>query len=100
MFANELARLERRLESKLYVPARSRVAAVVADLFTWFGEGSGAPFTPPVNRRDIAELADVTPETVSRALSELKSCGAIETKGASFRVVDKAALFSLARLCS
>lgn len=88
IFCNELARMERRIESDIYRPAKSRVAAVVHELYTTFaGEGESI-FEPPLNRRDIAELADVTPETVSRAIADFRAAGYLETHGSTFHILD------------
>lgn len=92
MLARELGRLEQRLEAKMHTPAHARVAAVISGLCSLFAKPGTLVFHPPLSRRDIAELADVTPETVSRAISDLKRMGAIETQGARFRVLDAAAL--------
>jgi CRP-like cAMP-binding protein len=88
IFCSELARMERRIESDLYRTAKARVAAVLFDLFFLFAESEKRWFNIPLNRRDIAALADVTPETVSRSLAELKQSGLLETKGSSFNITD------------
>jgi CRP-like cAMP-binding protein len=69
-----------------------RVATVIHELFQIFGDENKDTFDPPLNRKDIAELADVTPETVSRAIAELKKAGILEVRGASFRIADLALL--------
>ncbi|MFZ9519687.1 MAG: Crp/Fnr family transcriptional regulator [Silvanigrellaceae bacterium] len=88
IFCNELARLEKRIENDLYKPAKSRVASVIHELFTVFADEGQTTFEPPLNRRDIAELADVTPETVSRAIADLKQAGILETQGSVFHILD------------
>lgn len=88
IFCNELARMEKRIESDLYRPAKSRVASVIHELFAVFAEEGSTSFEPPLSRRDIAELADVTPETVSRAIAEFKLGGILETQGAAFHILD------------
>lgn len=94
IFSNELARMERRIESDLYRPARARVASVIYELFTAFSDDGCLSFEPPLNRKDIAELADVTPETVSRALAEFRASGIIETSGHVFHLKDLNALIN------
>jgi CRP-like cAMP-binding protein len=94
IFCNELARLEKRIENDLYKPARNRVAAVIYELFTLFADEGQTTFEPPLNRRDIAELADVTPETVSRAVADLRQNGVLETQGAVFHILDPDELFN------
>lgn len=88
IFCNELARLEKRIENDLYRPAKSRVASVIFELFTLFADEGETTFEPPLNRRDIAELADVTPETVSRSIAEFKLGGILETQGSAFHILD------------
>lgn len=92
IFCTELSRLERRIESDLYRSAKSRVASVLQELYAIFAPDGHSGFEPPLNRRDIAELADVTPETVSRALADFKSTGILETQGSAFNILDQHAL--------
>lgn len=92
IFCTELARMEKRIESDLYRPAKNRVAAVIFELYNLFSLENETSFEPPLTRRDIAELADVTPETVSRALAELKQANILETQGPLFHILDVNAL--------
>ncbi|KAB8039217.1 cyclic nucleotide-binding domain-containing protein [Silvanigrella paludirubra] len=92
IFCNELSRLEKRIESDLYRPAKNRVASVIFELFNLFADEGAQNFEPPLNRRDIAELADVTPETVSRAIADFKQAGIMETHGSSFTILDTISL--------
>lgn len=92
IFCIELARMEKRIESDLYRPAKNRVASVIFELYNLFSEEGMTTFEPPLNRRDIAELADVTPETVSRSIAEFKQAGILETQGAIFTILDVNAL--------
>ena len=94
IFCTELARMEKRIESDLYRPAKSRVASVIHELFTVFADEGHTTFEPPLNRRDIAELADVTPETVSRAIAEFRLAGFLETQGAAFHIIDAGELLN------
>jgi CRP-like cAMP-binding protein len=91
-FCSEINRIEKRIEAQLYRPAKNRVASIIYELYQLFCDEDAQSFVPPVNRRDIAELSDVTPETVSRALAELKHAGVLETRGASFHIFDPIAL--------
>lgn len=94
IFCIELARMEKRIESDLYRPAKNRVASVIYELYNLFSEEGVTTFEPPLNRRDIAELADVTPETVSRSIADFKNSGMLETQGATFNILDIHALQS------
>jgi CRP-like cAMP-binding protein len=84
----ENTRLERRLEAGMFKTARTRVASVLFDLYKSFSEQGSSVFEPPVSRRDIAELADVAPETVSRVLADLKTSGVLEPHGPAFKILD------------
>lgn len=92
IFCNELARMEKRIESDLYRPAKNRVASVIYELYNLFADEGASTFEPPLNRREIAELADVTPETVSRAIAEFKQSSILETQGSTFNILDVNAL--------
>jgi len=91
-FCEELNRLDKRIEADLYMPAKGRIAAIIYELYQHSGESETRTFESPLTRRDIAELADVTPETVSRVLSEFKQSGLLKTKGSQFTLLDLTAL--------
>ncbi len=84
----EIGKLERRLEASMFKTAKSRVAGVLFELHGAFAEANNNTFEPPVSRRDIAEMADVAPETVSRVLADLKVGGVLDSQGPVFRVLD------------
>ncbi len=88
IFCIELSRMEKRIESDLYRPAKNRVASVIFELYNLFADEGASSFDPPLNRRDIAELADVTPETVSRSIADFKQTGILETQGSTFNILD------------
>ena len=88
IFSVELARMEQRIENDMCRPAKSRVASVVIELYQLFGDENNSVFDPFLSRREIAELADVTPETVSRSLNELKLAGALESNGQFLSILD------------
>jgi CRP-like cAMP-binding protein len=88
VFCHELSKLEKRLESDVYVPAKNRVGTVIYDLYHLFAEEGVTKFEPPLNRKDIADLADVTPETVSRSIAQFKTAGLIETRGQAFHIIN------------
>jgi CRP/FNR family transcriptional regulator len=92
IFCNELTRLEKRIESDLYKPAKYRVAKVLLELYDAFSHEAMDYFNPPLSRKDIAELADVTPETVSRALGDFRQARILETQGSGFHILDLDAL--------
>jgi CRP-like cAMP-binding protein len=92
IFCLEIARLERRIEHDLYRTARARIAGVIMELHQLFSDEQKLSFEPPLSRRDIAELSDVTPETVSRTLAEFRSQGILDVQGSLFHILDEGAL--------
>jgi CRP/FNR family transcriptional regulator len=65
-------------------------------LLTW-SAGRGAPrdgvrFTLPLNHEEIGECVGATRESVTRALSEFRGRGLIESHGSTFAIADRAAL--------
>ena len=88
LLSKALCRMEKRVESDVYRPAKNRVATVLYELYQSFAEEGQLTFETPLNRRDIADLADVTPETVSRAIAELKNASILEANGNTFHIID------------
>ena len=88
IFCEEISLLEQRIEADLYKSAKTRVASVIYNLYLLFGSENSKTFEPPVNRKDISELADVTPETVSRAIADFKKNKVLEVRGATFSILD------------
>lgn len=84
----EVSRLEHRLESSMFRTAKTRVTGVLYELHGAFVQADGNTFEPPLSRRDIAEMADVAPETVSRVLADLKVGGVLDAQGPTFRVMN------------
>lgn len=92
ILARESANIEKRLEYNVFQTAKTRVSAVLHGLYGAFGEEGNRVFQPPLSRRDIAEMADVAPETVSRVLSDLKTAGILDSRGPVFEILDMEAL--------
>jgi hypothetical protein len=65
-------------------------------LLNWSVEGRapgyGTWFTLPLSHEEIAEHIGITRESVTRALSELRSRGLIQSLGSTFVIADRAAL--------
>ena len=55
-------------------------------------------FTLELTRKDIAELADMSTESVIRILKKFKDDGLIEIKGHTFKILDKEKLVELSAL--
>lgn len=93
------------LESREAVTQRSttvtqRVAATLLRLAAKFGErdddGAGILIQLPLTRADLAGITGSTPESVSRAMSRMRSAGLIESGRRWTRLVDVAGLRDLA----
>lgn len=87
----DLRAVEDRLLQVVHRPVRKRVAALLLDL-----EGTGC--IPPAgpNRQEMARLADTTPETLARVLTEFHRQGLIQRSRCRIRVKDRASLERLA----
>lgn len=88
LMSQDIVRLERRLEASMFRTAKSRVTGVLYELQGAFSDANNSTFEPPLSRRDIAEMADVAPETVSRVLADLKVGGVLDSQGPVFRVLN------------
>lgn len=92
LFSSELTRIENMLESLLNKSSKKRLASIMYDFFLMFAKTGSKTFVSPLQRKDIAELAGMTPETVSRALHEFKKSKILQTQGKYFIVLDAEAL--------
>jgi len=92
LFSNELTRMEEMLESYMNRSAKKRLSAIIYEFFEMFSTKNSNDFKSPLKRKDIAELAGMTPETVSRILYHLKKAKILETTGKYFKVLDPKAL--------
>ena len=89
--SSELRRSEERLVAAIDKDATERVAEAILFLKDNFS-------SPIWTRREIAEWAGTTPETVMRTLAALEDQGLIEQEGRKIEIVDKQRLLDLANL--
>lgn len=92
LFTTELIRVETMLESLITKSAKQKLALLIDYFYQKFKSVDSASFKSPLQRKDIAELIGVTPETVSRTLRELKEEKILKLQGKSFTVLDAEAL--------
>ncbi len=92
LLATELTRMENTLESHLNRSAKRRLAGILYDFYQMFAKKGSKSFKSPLKRKDLAELAGMTPETVSRILNELKKHKILETSGKNFVILDPTSL--------
>jgi len=87
----DIERLEARALEFSHSSARQRLARTLAQLAPQHGENlpeGGLELDLPVNRRDLADLVAVRPETLSRAIRELEADGIADFSGRIVRVRD------------
>lgn len=97
LFSDELIRMETMFEAFLTKSAKQKLATLLYDFYRKFKATHSNSFVSPLQRKDIAELIGITPETVSRVLHELKAEKILELQGKSFTVLDIEALKNYAR---
>jgi CRP-like cAMP-binding protein/CheY-like chemotaxis protein len=84
ILANDIREKEEQLLELAYHSVRKRMAGAMLRLQKQVGE---AP-TFKVTREDLAAMAGIATETVSRTLSDFKDEGLIEKKGGSITILD------------
>lgn len=92
LFSNELIRMETMFEAFLTKSAKQKLAMLLLDFYQKFKPTHSNSFASPLQRKDIAELIGLTPETVSRVLRDLKHEKVLELQGKFFTVLDVEAL--------
>ena len=55
------------------------------------------PFTVPLTRQDLADMSNMTKESLVRILQQFKSSGLIKTEGNTFNIIDEEDLISISR---
>lgn len=87
-FLKEMAINQVRADEKLLLQAfgsvRMKLAATLADLYSFYKEGDMAHI--PVSREDLASMAGTAKETIIRCLSEFKEEGLISMQGSDILV--------------
>lgn len=90
--------LESRRMSLVKKRVRSRLAEILLMLNAKFGKESqvGIRLAVPLMRQELAEMIGATPESVIRAISELKGHGYIQTEGSRITILNLAELTRVA----
>lgn len=78
--------LYNRVEGVRYKSAKQRLASCFLDVFPFLNNGTNKKAL--LSRSDFADLADMTPETVSRVFAELKKVGAVTGNISDFNITD------------
>jgi len=88
-----LLRSQARMLMLGQITARKKVGLFVAELARRSPDGAGETVDLPMSRYDIADYLALSVETVSRALTGLRQCGAIALASAhQVRIIDWSAL--------
>lgn len=90
--SGRLEQAERFIAEVTTSPVAARVANYVSDLPAFRGDDGVPTITLPLAKRDIASLLGITPETLSRQLSEMERLGIISNEDHVIRVTDEQAL--------
>ena len=86
-------RLQRQILILGRASAIGKVSAFLLDMAGRLSNGTACKFDLPMSRNDIADYLVMSVETVSRSLTSLRSCGAIQFIGRrGVKIVDRSAL--------
>jgi len=76
-YSRELRKSEAKIKNQAQMNVREKVADALISCNTFFNNKSDASFLIQLNRQDIADLAGINTEQLSRILSEFKKDGII-----------------------
>jgi len=94
----DLARLEDMHVQMATQQAHVRLAALLLS-FNQEANRSSCSFTLPLMNKDLADLIGIRPETLSRAIGQLRSAGLAELRGHTVNIPSVANLARLGRCC-
>lgn len=86
ILSKHLVEAEDKLIKLAYNSARKRVAEALLFASSKYRSGGDAAFT--LNRENLSSLAGISPESVSRHLSDFKDEGLIENNAGTIRILD------------
>jgi CRP/FNR family transcriptional regulator len=99
ILSNDLRNAEEKIVEMALRPVPERVAEVLLTLRDTYGvEGDQATINITMTRRELAAIAGVAMETMSRQLQRFRQAGIIELSGQKIRVLDNRALIKAANL--
>lgn len=88
MLSQNMSETEDRLLGLAYNSARKRVAEALLFLYRQYNTKEDTGFSFPVNRENLSAIAGVSPESVSRNLSDFKDERLILTDSGNIRITD------------
>ena len=86
--SSSLAEAEDKLLKLAYNSARKRVAEALLFVYRKYKEEGKTDFTFSLNRENISALAGISPESVSRNLTDFREEGLIHTENGTIKIVD------------
>jgi CRP/FNR family transcriptional regulator, polysaccharide utilization system transcription regulator len=93
--SNSLAEAENKLLNLAYNSARKRVAEAILFVSRKFKDDGNSSAEFPLNRENISALAGISPESVSRNLTDFKDEGLIETHNGNIKILNQSKLENL-----
>jgi CRP-like cAMP-binding protein/FixJ family two-component response regulator len=95
MLSSNLENAEEKLISQAYDSARKKVAEALIYISGKYAGQDNGDLRFPIHRDNISAVAGLSPESVSRNLTDLRKDGIIEMEGGNIRIVDIKKLESL-----
>lgn len=86
--SNNLADREEKLIKMAYDSARKRVSEALLYIHNKYHSDPASNSSFPVNRENISAIAGISPESVSRNLTDFKEEGLIETTNGIIKIID------------
>jgi len=87
------------LLNKLVVLTQKYMPGRVADTLLYLKNDifNSNPFTVPLTRQDLADMSNMTKESLVRILQQFKSSGLIKTQGNTIEILDESGLQEISR---
>jgi len=87
-YASELRKSEKQIKRLGQMPVKDKIAATLLHLIEIFGLGSNKNIAAGISRQEIADMAAITMEQVSREITALKKRQIISTNGRQIIIND------------
>lgn len=87
-YAEELMATEKRMKHLVYMPVKARIAESLLIMAQVFGLDHSKKLNFTLTRKEIAEMAGTTYESVIRTIAEFVKDGLIETVDKEIRILD------------
>ncbi len=87
-YASELRKSEKQIKRLGQMPVKEKIAATLSHLVEIFGLGPKKNIAVAISRQEIAEMAAITMEQVSREITALKKRKIISTHGRQIMIND------------